>query len=70
MHTMCPDFYIFIIFFPFFSLSKFSYTGRLLVVLSARGGACDMLSMTVSVTKLPVAALHAPVTELLGPVSI
>ena len=67
IHTMCPDRYIFFIiyFFLFCSLTKFSYTGRLLAVLGACGGACDILSMTVRMTKLPVTALRAPVTELL-----
>ena len=62
---MCPDRYNFIIIFFFCSLTIFSYTGRLLAVLSACGGACDMLSMTVQMTKLPVTALRTPVTELL-----
>ena len=66
IHTMCPNRYIFIIIiFLFCSLTKFSYTGRLLAVLGACGGACDILSMTVRMTKLPVTALRAPVTELL-----
>ena len=66
IHTMCPDRYIFIsIFLSFFPLTKFSYTGRLLTVLSACGGVCDMLSMTVRMTKLPVTALRTTVTELL-----
>ena len=61
---MCPDGYIFIIFF-FCSWTKFSYTGQVLAVLSACGGACDMMSMTVQMAKLPVTALCTPVTELL-----
>ena len=65
IHTMCPDRYIIIIFFFFCSLTIFSYTGRLLAVLSACGGTCDMLSMTVRMTKLPVTALCTPVTEQL-----
>ena len=63
---MCPNRYIFIIIIILFcSLTNFSYTGRLLVVLGACGGACDILSMTVRMTKLPVTALRTPVTELL-----
>ena len=65
INTMCPDRYIIIIVFLFCSLTKFSYTGRLLAVLGACGGACDILSMTVRMTKLPVTALRTPVTELL-----
>ena len=66
-YVSCLVYFIFINFLPFFPLTiiKFSYTGRLLAVLSACGGTCDMVSMTVQMTKLPVTALCTPVTELL-----
>ena len=66
-YVSCLVYFIFINFLPFFPLTiiKFSYTGRLLAMLGACGSACDILSMTVRMTKLPVTALRTPVTELL-----